>query len=175
MKHHLHYFRENFINFTIFSWQQQILFRWTLTWYSSANSSLSFMVAFLNMSTFLSLCCAINFLTGNHLQDISQTLSVIYIVLFQTLPDPCFRNVCWWPHSPFLWILADFFLSKCNPYFMMKFLDFTSFFVNSFDGSPNPASTLPWEIKKKIKLFAIFHYKKVRQLLKSKKHNNPLE
>ena len=34
-----------------------------------------------------------------------------------------------------------FFLSKCNPYFIMKFSDSTSFAVNSINGSPSPALT----------------------------------
>ena len=44
-----------------------------------------------------SACYAVNFPIGNHLQSISKTLSVIYKVLFQTLPDPQFWTVCWGP------------------------------------------------------------------------------
>ena len=33
------------------------------------------------------------------------------------------------------------FLSKCNPYFIMKFSDSALFFVNSIDGSPSTPST----------------------------------
>ena len=62
------------------------------------------------------------------------------------------------------------FLSKCNPYFIQKFSDSTSFVVNSINGSPSPASTqislirnafiscALTNFKKIMKLFTIFYY-----------------
>ena len=68
----------------------------------------------------------------------------------------------------------------------MTFSDSTSFVVNSFDDSPSPASTqidlirnafisyALTNLKQNIKIFTIFHYGKLRQFVRTKKHNSPL-